>query len=389
MLPPPLRRRRLPLVQPQVPYSTTSTSTIGPTSSTSTVSTASATSSSSTSPASSTTSTSTISTASTTISSSTSAVNPTTTTSTISSAGPTSSSASSLSSTTTTTSSAILTSTTTSSTLRTTSTTTSIPPTTTTTTTTTPILATTTTVRTTSTSAAPTFNCDPNGYLIQNAAFYRVNIATGASTLVKSSVGKNMNAIGYNTLDNFIYGFGVNDRTINRLAPDGTLTVISTLPAAQTGFNAGDIDTNGILWLSASGSTWAQVNMVPGSATFGQLISSGTTTGLPSGTTAIDWVFLPGQGQNLFAIAAGGGISYLYMFSMVSKAWTQLRNYGSIAGNTWGAGYAAPDGSLFAADNTSGSIYKFPLNGPAVFVATGPATSSNDGARCPFNAQIT
>jgi hypothetical protein len=42
------------------------------------------------------------------------------------------------------------------------------------------------------------------------------------------------------------------------------------------------------------------------------------------------------------------------MFSMGSKAWTQLRNHGSIAGNLWDAGYAAPDGSLFAADNTSG-----------------------------------
>lgn len=209
------------------------------------------------------------------------------------------------------------------------------------------------------------------------------------ATLVKSNVGKAMNAMGYNTLDNFIYGFGVNDRTINRLAPDGTLTQISTLPAGQTGFNAGDIDTSGIMWLSSSGSTWAQVNMVPGSATFGQLINSGTTTGLPSGISVIDWVFLPGQGQNLYAIAAGGGISYLYRFSMASKAWTELRNYGSIAGNLWGAAYAAPDGSLFAADNTSGQIWKFPLDGAASFVASGTATSSNDGARCPFNAQIT
>lgn len=197
-----------------------------------------------------------------------------------------------------------------------------------------------------------------------------------------------MNAIGYNVLDNFIYGFGVSDRTINRLAPDGTLTQISTLPAGQTGFNAGDIDSSGILWLSSGGTNWARVNMVPSSGTFGQYIDSGSTSGLPSGYSVIDWVFLPGQGQNLFAIASSGSGSYLYMFSMTSKAWTQQRSYGSIAGNTWGAAYAAPDGSLYASDNTSGQIWKFPLNGAAILISTGPSTSSNDGARCAYNGQI-
>jgi hypothetical protein len=197
-----------------------------------------------------------------------------------------------------------------------------------------------------------------------------------------------MNAIGYNVLDNFIYGFGVNDRTINRLAPDGTLTAISTLPAGQTGFNAGDIDSSGILWLSSSGSNWARVNMVPSSGTFGQLIDSGSTSNLPSGYSVIDWVFLPGQGQNLYAIASSGSASYLFVFSMTSKSWTQLRSYGSIAGNTWGAAYAAPDGSLYASDNNTGQIWKFPLTGAATQISTGPSTSSNDGARCAYNGQI-
>lgn len=160
------------------------------------------------------------------------------------------------------------------------------------------------------------------------------------------------------------------------------------LPAAQTGFNAGDIDNNGILWLSDSGDTWAQVNMVPGSATFGQLISSGTTTNLPSTYSVIDWVYLPGQGQNLYAIASSGSASFLYSFNMGTKAWTSLRSYGSVAGNTWGAAYAAPDGSLFASDNNTGQIWKFPLNAAATFVSNGPATSSNDGARCPLNGSI-
>ncbi|KEF52491.1 uncharacterized protein A1O9_11333 [Exophiala aquamarina CBS 119918] len=198
-----------------------------------------------------------------------------------------------------------------------------------------------------------------------------------------------MNAIGYNLLDNFIYGYAATDRTINRLAPDGTLTRISTLPASGSmSWNAGDIDSSGILWLNFLGTTWARVNMVPGASNFGSLVDSGSTTGLPSDLSVIDWVFLPGQGQNLYAIASRTGASFLYQFSMTTKAWTQLRSYGSVAGNTWGAGYAAPDGSLFASDNATGQIWRFPLNGAASFVSQGPVSSSNDGARCASNGQL-
>jgi len=200
-----------------------------------------------------------------------------------------------------------------------------------------------------------------------------------------------MNAIGYNVLDNFIYGYASADRTVNRLAPDGTLTQISVLSNPASGsssYNAGDIDANGNQWFSTNGVNWARVNMVPGSSNFGKLQESGATTGLPSDLSVIDWVYLPGQGQNLYAIASKTGASYLYEFSMTTKAWTQLRSYGSIAQNTWGAAYSSPDGSLYASDNGSGQIWKFPLNAAATFVSQGTSTSSNDGARCPYNGQI-
>lgn len=226
----------------------------------------------------------------------------------------------------------------------------------------------------------------PNGQSV--SSLYRVDIGTGQTTLITNNVGnKVVNALGYNVLDNYLYAYGTGDRTINRIGPDGSSQVIATLPAGVTGIVAGDIDINGQYWITAQGQNYYRIDLAPGSATYAQIIESGATN-LATDFSIIDWVALAAAPNVLYAVTSGFAQTqtYLMRFDKTTKQFTNLASYGSIAGNTWGAGYSTADGNIYASDNVSGQIWQFPINGGTPSLQSqGNPTSVNDGARCAYN----
>ncbi|KIN05473.1 hypothetical protein OIDMADRAFT_141232 [Oidiodendron maius Zn] len=241
----------------------------------------------------------------------------------------------------------------------------------------------------TSTPTPPPLSCDPYGYLIQYATFYRVDLTTGATTKVKAGLGDNsaINAIGYNTLDNFIYGFQASTSTIIRIAADGTSSTVVGADSPPPSSNVGDVDSNGMYWVSAAGESWSQIDLFPGSATYGKTISKGTAT--PLGLQIADWVYIPITGEYLYSVgtnSTSGGISMI-RFSMASKEWEKVANYPTLKSvSTLGAQYGMNNGTLWASDNNSGDIWQFPIDGTSPFkVSQGPSSGSNDGARCVLN----
>ncbi|KAK8025564.1 hypothetical protein PG990_003387 [Apiospora arundinis] len=223
----------------------------------------------------------------------------------------------------------------------------------------------------------PTLDCDPSGYLIQNVSLYRVNITTGASTLIKEPRRRRcagINAMGYNVGDNFLYGAIGQGASTNliRIAATGDSTILGSLNVTVT-LNAGDVDENNQYWATASGRQWIQRH--------GEPPVHADRLGVRAG-----------GGNYLWGLAYNsGGLTpnvntYLQRFDRNAKTWTLFTDFGNIAGkNTWGAVYASDDGFLYGSENTSGEIWKFPLpaNGTtAVKISNGPAASSNDGARC-------
>lgn len=199
-----------------------------------------------------------------------------------------------------------------------------------------------------------------------------------------------INALGYNVLDNYLYGYGTNDRTINRIGPDGNSQVIATLPSTVTGIVAGDIDINGQYWITAQGLNYYRIDLAPGSSTYARVRESGSTN-LASDYNVIDWVALAAVPGSLYAVVGGFSSTQtnLMRFDKTTKQFTNIATYGSIAGNTWGAGYSTTDGNIYASDNVSGQIWAFPINGATPrFFSQGNPTSVNDGARCPYNGQI-
>ncbi|KAF4333314.1 hypothetical protein FBEOM_12868 [Fusarium beomiforme] len=241
---------------------------------------------------------------------------------------------------------------------------------------------------TSSASSQPALKCDSSGYLIQKTALYRVDLTTGKTTLINALVGPggNINAIGYNKFDNFIYGM-LQDATgtqVIRIAGDGSYTLLSARTSDRN-VNMGDIDNLGRYWIGTSAKAWWCIDLMPGSTTYGKIIMSGTAI---TTLTAADWAFVPGGGDYMYAIMvdSAGLISTLSRFSRTSYTWSTVKAYGSVAGsNFWGAVYASQDGNLYGSENNSGQIFKFPIaptTGSPVFIATGPASSQNDGARC-------
>ncbi|RYP40331.1 hypothetical protein DL767_001788 [Monosporascus sp. MG133] len=236
----------------------------------------------------------------------------------------------------------------------------------------------------------PPLTCDEYGYLVQYNTLYRVDLQTGGYEEVATEVtdGSSVNAIGYNPLDDYLYGIANPSRQLIRISSLGEATVISTFTEAQMGrwANVGDIDSEGYFWFGANGRTWHQVDLrTPGSATYGTIVANGSASAL--GLTVADWVHIPVAGPYLWTVVARGsnGIT-LMRFGLETKIWEVVARYPVPAPETFGALYGINNGTLYASNNVNGEIWAFNVFGGAPYLAsTGPESASNDGARCVLN----
>ncbi|KAI0478336.1 hypothetical protein F4859DRAFT_479437 [Xylaria cf. heliscus] len=254
---------------------------------------------------------------------------------------------------------------------------------------------TTTTVTATATVTAPctpSLTCDKYGYLIQNVTLFQVDLSSGRFTQIANHLGDDtpINAIAYNTLDNLLYARQQGRSELIRIGSDGSTEVITAFPDTNSA-NVGDIDTDGYYWYGSGGSTWHQLDLRPGSPTYGKLLSNGTADTL--GLSIADWAYIPVGGAYLYSAArnpASVGGTSLVRFSLDTKRWEVIQRYPRIGGNTWGAVYGINNGTLYASDNTNGQIWAFPIAGGAAYLASqGPVSPGlNDGARCVLNLDV-
>ncbi|KAF7196048.1 hypothetical protein HII31_02674 [Pseudocercospora fuligena] len=247
--------------------------------------------------------------------------------------------------------------------------------------------------------------CVVEGYLSQANALYRVNLATGNSTTIytstDSNTGDGINSLAYNPLDNYLYCTirGTNPETMGRLSFDGRIQRLFTLPTntTQRRFYVGDITPDGQYWTASqsNGWQWLKVNFAPGTANYGQIVDSGSTS-LPAspfttnGGGIQDWAYVPTAGNNLFAPwSDSAGVTYLYYFSLDTYTWAQVGvlSQNTVANAKWNAVWASNDGFLYGSEGNTGQIWKFTIRGglAAQRIVTGPPSSLADGARCYTN----
>lgn len=79
----------------------------------------------------------------------------------------------------------------------------------------------------------------------------------------------NVNAIGYNGLDDYLYGIANPSRQLVRVSSAGAATAVATFTEAQMGAtaNVGDVDADGHFWFGSAGTSWHEVDLVPESPT--------------------------------------------------------------------------------------------------------------------------
>ncbi|KAB7726501.1 tandem-95 repeat protein [Rudanella paleaurantiibacter] len=238
------------------------------------------------------------------------------------------------------------------------------------------------------------FVCGTSAYLFQNPSgsptdVISVNLQSGVGTVVAQDIvaapNREMNALGYNTLDNFIWGYRLGTNQIVRIGA-GWGTQVVTIPGLPTtlNFNVGDVGPDGVLYLYATSTTQIyRVDVNPTSPTFLTLLPSLTTTA--SGIA--DWSFSPVDG-NMYSV---DNTFQLLRFNPTTGARTVV---GAVTGTAiratdsgFGAAYMDLDGSLYLGNNANGQIFRIvnPHTGglAATLFSVGPVSANNDGARCP------
>ena len=237
--------------------------------------------------------------------------------------------------------------------------------------------------------------CDASGYLFQSPEgladphlVQKVDLVSGAYSTV-FSMSENVNAVGYNTLDNFFYGINSANGHLVRIGANGSSTDLG-VPSGTggVGFNVGDFDANGHYWVttSASPSQYFEIDMVPGSPTYGTVIGSGTK-GLAGGLfPGADWGFTNGAFYSVGTDTNAN--SLLVKFDPATGTQT---NQGVLTDPSGapvgallvGAVYVDASGYLYASDNTSGNISRIDVKtAQMVPLSAGPISGGNDGARC-------
>ena len=254
-------------------------------------------------------------------------------------------------------------------------------------------------------------DCSPLGFLSQGSAFLSLNLGPLIGLqdpLNLFTYGLSLiDAIGYNVLDDFVYGLaqtGIGAGDLIRIGAGGQSQLVvenltpNILNNDLTIFTVGDVDDQGGYWAATSligsnAQTWFRVNLAPDTAGYGTVTNQGTAT-LPY--PIYDWVYVPGAGNYLYALGTVPLVlippqlatTALIRFDRTTQTWSEVKNYGTIIGtNTWGATFATSNGNIYAVESITGQIWKFPVtnNGSASFVSQFVPQGLIDGARC-FNA---
>jgi hypothetical protein len=217
-----------------------------------------------------------------------------------------------------------------------------------------------------------------------------LNFTTAKTTNTFITAGTGINALGYNIFNNYLYAsnFALAVSSLVQIGGTGLLTPVAQLPLSSSGqnWNNGDVDEKGQYWASYNGGNWIKVDVVPGSATYGQVVASGTAD--PLGYTIPDWAYVPGGGDYLWALGAAAphDQAQLMRFNRTAHTWVLSINFGKITGsNAWGAIFAGANQTIVASETVSGEIWQFPLPALGVIpirLSVGPPNSSYDGARC-------
>ncbi|WP_034415085.1 LruC domain-containing protein [Candidatus Photodesmus blepharus] len=242
-------------------------------------------------------------------------------------------------------------------------------------------------------SIIPFETCPSEAYLFQGnpVQVYGVNLVTGETTILAEETGinGNINSVGFNEKDRYIYGYDTTNFQIVRLGKHFQVENLNVTGLPNHIFFVGDIYEH-VLYLYYQNKGLFKISLYPldFDPSANLIIETITTTATVALT---DFAFHPINGKLYGVDNNTGG---LYEFDTQIGGEKYLGNVG-ITG-TFGAGYFDSNGYYYISRNDDGYIFRINLADPsninhqsikADVFSYGPSSSQNDGARC-ANAPI-
>jgi len=233
-----------------------------------------------------------------------------------------------------------------------------------------------------STEAAPFEECPIEAFLVQGnpAKVFGVQLGTGYYSSLADNMGSNnrFNAAGFSSHDGHIYGYSYEAGALARVGNDYVIEPITVNNMPNTSFYVGDVAVvENSYYAYRSGSNYGlyRIDLDGGEPYNAQRVVDGSTLNL----RIYDLAFHPTDG---YAYAVDGN-GVLWRIDPQMGSAISLGNVGE--SGTFGAAYFDRDGTLYISNNNDGKIYRISVedSSPAAeLFAFGPASSSNDGARC-------
>lgn len=241
------------------------------------------------------------------------------------------------------------------------------------------------------------FNCaDGLGYILTNVSspngnvtgLYSFDLSTNSLTLIKdpliseTTTSQFVNGIGYNTVDNYLYGLLLGSNKVVKIDNNGDVELLTVTGLVGNNYPSGDIDENGILYLYGQG-RFVTIDLNPTSPDY--LVANIV---LQYSTSINDMAFSPVD-NNIYILTSTGSRSLLKFDTTTNTISTlgQVSGLESENTNAFGTAYMDALGNMYVANNASGNTYKIatPHQGglTATFYSNLQGVNPGDGARCP------
>ena len=236
------------------------------------------------------------------------------------------------------------------------------------------------------------FNCTSEAYLFQYNDIYSINLASGQAVLEAENVTTgNINAAAYNPADGYIWGSLTSpDQSMVRIGVGMTADTYTIRGFPTSNPYVGAISSSGQYYAKSGCLEFHVVDLDPASKSYLEVVDTKT---LDQHISIADWAFNSVDGF-LYTVTIGSNL--LCRIDPVTAIVTVLGEVPILSGlnYTYGAVYFDVDGNFYVSANQTGTIYiintvqDLTVNGTinSNLFAYGPASASNDGARCPTAA---
>ncbi len=234
--------------------------------------------------------------------------------------------------------------------------------------------------------AGTPFSCTEDAYIFNGeySTAYNLNLTNGNYQVQKRSINHNINAIGYNVMDNLIWGYDTTSHKIIRVDADYITDSYTVEALPNENYNAGDVSLDGFLYLKSRGSNKIyKIDLNSGIPTY-----SGSITLSRTDLNFADFAFNPID-KMLYSINQTD--AHLYKINPLNGEVTNLGLQNIAQEMTFHSYFFDPIGNLYSY-GSNGNLYQLNLNHTApynmhLFSTSHLKKSEGDGAKCP-NAHV-